>query len=141
MFEAQYRFQMRAKATSVLTSGLLILCAAFPVSAAPQMGRLFFYPAERMELNRARTSPFACLTVSGLIIKGGEKLDDWTSSGFGDPHLISTLVATTDSRAGLEVHVGSERTVVLRPGQSLDMVEGAVHEAFETDRGRCMDQS
>ena len=138
MFAGQPRIQICAKTTSVLVSGLLVLCAAFPASAASQMGRLFFYPAERMELNRARTWPSACLTVSGLIVKGSEKLDEWTNSGFADPRLTSTLVAGRDSRAELEVRIGSERTVTLRPGQSLDMVEGGVHEAFDTDRGHCM---
>jgi hypothetical protein len=104
------------------------------------MGRLFFSPTERVDLDRARTWPFSCLSVSGLIVKNGREHDAWMDSGFEDPRLKATVVAASDSRAAFEVQIGSETTVTLRPGQSFDIIDGGLHEAFDVSRGHCNDQ-
>ena len=140
MSQASYRSRTRAMAASALAAGMFCLCSASPVSAATHMGRLFFSPTERMELDHARTWPFTCLTVSGLIVRNGREHDAWMGPGFEDPRLRATVVAASDSRAAFEIQIGSESTVTLRPGQRLDMIDGGVHEVFDVDRSHCIDR-
>lgn len=124
----------------MIVTGSFFLCVAPPALAATHMGRLFFSPTERVELDHARTWPFSCLSVSGLIIRNGREHDAWMGSGFEDPRLRATVVAASDSRAAFEIQIGSERTVTLRPGQSFDMVDGGLLEAFDVSRGHCVER-
>ena len=140
MSAATYRNPTRAIAASALAAGLFCLCSASPASAATHMGRLFFSPMERIELDRARTWPFTCLSVSGLIVRNGREHDAWMGPGFEDPRLRATVVAASDSRAAFEIQIGSTKTITLRPGQRFDMIDGGIHEVFDVDRSHCIDR-
>ena len=139
MFEAKNRTRPAATLGSVLAGGLLLLCAAFPAAATTELGRLFFSPLERSALDRARTSPIECLSVSGLIIRDGKQRGAWMGSGLDVSRLRPTVVASNDPHAAFEVHIESEKTVTLRPGRSLDMIDGGIYDAFDTNRGHCVD--
>jgi len=134
---------------------LLALCCvvvALPVPAGAQepLGRLFFTPAQRLSLdvtrtNRARTAlstertedttPLVqTITYGGVVRRSDGKSTAWFNNRpFNDQELAggANIVGRVRPDGSVTLRVPqSGRSVNLKPGQSVELLSGAVEEAY-----------
>ena len=132
---------------------LILLCAlASPAAAQPAepLGRLFFTPAQRLSLdvtrtNRARTALSAertedttplvqTITYGGVVRRSDGKSTAWFNNRpFNDQELAegANIVGRVRPDGSVTLRVPqSGRSVNLKPGQSVELLSGAVEEAY-----------
>ena len=132
---------------------LILLCALAtpaPVAAQEPLGRLFFTPAQRLSLdvtrtNRARTAlttertedttPLVqTITYGGVVRRSDGKSTAWFNNRpFNDQELAggANIVGRVRPDGSVTLRVPqSGRSVDLKPGQSVELLSGAVEEAY-----------
>lgn len=125
-------------------------CAANRVQADDELGRLFFTPAQRAQLNAARANPNrqplaspeaaptaaqgpGGVTYSGVVRRGDGKSTVWINGKPMSEHSrdgeVSVLGVRRDGAVSIAVPQ-SERSASLRVGQSMDVVSGSIAESY-----------
>jgi len=126
---------------------LLLALAAMPATAAQQLGRLFFTPAERAQLDQARAQkqkpqpkaeePAAppapqVVTYSGLVRRSDGKAVLWLNNRpVDEKEALSSLPVQGRVRKDGSVVVRvpqTGRTIDLKVGQTIELTSGAVAE-------------
>jgi hypothetical protein len=109
----------------------LVLAWSLPAAAADDLGRLFFSPAERKELDRLKTNPTADrqsarVTVNGVVKSSSGRSVVWVNgvpyapASQGGPDVVrsaadnSAAVVTQRGKAPVKIKVGESVTV--QPG-------------------------
>lgn len=125
-------------------------CAANGVQADDELGRLFFTPAQRAQLNAARANPNrqppaspeaaptaaqgpGVVTYGGVVRRGDGKSTVWINGKPMSDHSrdgeVSVLGVRRDGAVSIAVPQ-SERSASLRVGQSMDVVSGSITESY-----------
>ena len=139
MLEPKYQ-----PSVSLITQFILIVCLLSLATAATAMevGRLFFSPHERDLMDRARSAPFSCLKLTGVIVKDGQEQTTWinrTPESSLDAQTDGVTIETSnDSPTSVRVRVDTNDSVTLRPGQTLDVIGRSVHDGFDTRQPPCI---
>jgi len=114
---------------SLLAVGLLSVCAIDPALAVDNLGRLFFTPQQRQDLDRRRQANIqesavtanSFVTVNGQVSRSNGKNTVWIN---GVPQ-ESSRRPVDPSRVTVQGGEG-EPTINLKIGQTLDRVRGEV---------------
>jgi hypothetical protein len=121
------------------------LCVALCANAAEEpIGRLFFTPQERSQLDRLRQSnggpvdaagaDSRTITVNGLVQRSSGKDAAWINSSARNAHdATAGDVAGSVARAApaVAVKLPSGRSLSLKAGQTYDPLSGRVSEPYE----------
>jgi hypothetical protein len=106
----------------------MLVCLATPARA--DLGRLFFTPQQRAELDKRRVNPVveqetaaqeSAVTLNGYVRRSDGRMTTWVN---GVPR-YDTRAARGDGRVTVNEPGGQ---VVLKPGQTADLVAGAVRD-------------
>lgn len=139
MPEAKYQHPV-----SLITQSILVVCLLSLATSATAMeiGRLFFSPHERGLMDRARSVPFSCLKVTGVVVIDGQKQITWINRTPESPLDTRTdgiaIETSNDSPTSVQVRVDTDESVTLRPGQTLDVIGRGVHDGFDTRQRPCI---
>ncbi|HET7764796.1 MAG TPA: hypothetical protein VFK92_06870 [Burkholderiales bacterium] len=125
---------MRSLSTSIL-AGALILGASSPAAAAEALGRLFFTPQQRQDLDRRRQANIqesaatanSSLTVNGQVSRTRGKNTVWIN---GVPQ-ENTRRPPDPARVALPGGEGEASSVNIKIGQTLDRARGKVKDPIE----------
>jgi hypothetical protein len=126
--------EARARPRAFLAGALLVVLAIDSVSAAENLGRLFFTPQQRQELDRRRQANIqesavtsnSFVTVNGQVSRSQGKTTVWIN---GVPQ-ENTRRPTDPARVTLPGGEG-EPSVSLKIGQTLDKTRGQVRDTIE----------
>lgn len=134
----------------------LIFMFSLPASAQETLGRLFFTPAQRAELDRERAAaaanasrpvaaqaqpkapPPKMMTLNGIVRRSDGQTTVWVNSKplherFGDAEIRAGTIA----REGVGINLpASGRQVRLKVGQTVDATSGKVAESYEPKSAR-----
>lgn len=137
--------------------GLIACCASVaaavpaPTSAQERLGRMFFTPAQRTSLDIARSqraratlstekteqeaAPVAqTITYGGMVRRNDGKSTIWLNNqpvNDRDPVGGAAIVGRVRPDGGVTLQVPqSGRRVDLKPGQSIELLSGAIEEAY-----------
>jgi hypothetical protein len=120
--------------SAALLSGVLLLGLAQAARAADTLGRLFFTPQQRQDLDRRRQANVqesaatvnSSLTVNGQVSRSGGKSTVWIN---GVPQ--ETRRPSDPARAVLPAGEGDSSSVNLKIGQTLDKARGRIKDPIE----------
>ena len=142
---------MRRVGTGLLHVTICCAMAAAPALAAEQLGRLFFTPAQRSSLDVARTqraratlsterteqeaAPVAqTITYDGMVRRSDGRSTVWLNSrpvNDREPAGGAAIVGRVRPDGSVMLQVPqSGRRVELKPGQSVELLTGAVEEGY-----------
>ena len=124
------------RATLVLAGALLLAAEVESAMAVDNLGRLFFTPQQRQDLDRRRQANIqestvtvnSFVTVNGQVSRSNGKNTVWIN---GVPQETSRKPADP-SRVTVQGGEG-ERSINLKVGQTLDRVRGQVKDPAEGD--------
>lgn len=127
----------RARPRTLLAGALLVVLAIDSVSAAENLGRLFFTPQQRQDLDRRRQANIQesavtsnnFVTVNGQVSRSQGKTTVWIN---GVPQ-ENTRRPPDPARVTLPGGEG-ESSVNLKIGQTLDKTRGQVRDTIEGGR-------
>lgn len=135
----------------VAASAVLLLVLATPVRGQDTLGRLFFTPAQRAQLDRERTAaatlasrpvaqqaqpkapPPKIMTLNGVVRRNDGQTTVWVNNRpiherFGDAEISAGSIG----REGVGVTLpASGRQVRLKVGQTVDATSGKVAESYD----------
>lgn len=119
---------------AALLSGVLLLGLAQAARAADTLGRLFFTPQQRQDLDRRRQANVqesaatvnSTLTVNGQVSRSGGKSTVWIN---GVPQ--DTRRPGDPARAVLPAGEGNTSSVDVKIGQTFDKTRGQVRDPIE----------
>jgi hypothetical protein len=125
---------MRSRLIPLLVGALLIGLLE-PAAAAENLGRLFFTPQQRQDLDRRRQANIqesavtanSSLTVNGQVSRSGGKNTVWIN---GVPQENSRR-PSDPARVTLPAGEGESASVNVKIGQTLDKVRGKVKDPIE----------
>jgi hypothetical protein len=125
---------MRSRFISLL-AGMLLLGALGQANAAEALGRLFFTPQQRQELDRRRQANIqesaatvnSSLTVNGQVSRSHGKNTVWIN---GVPQ-ENTRRPADPARVTLPGGEGEASSVNIKIGQTLDRARGKVNDPIE----------
>ena len=125
---------MRSRLAPVLAGALLLACCG-PAAAAESLGRLFFTPQQRQDLDRRRQANIqesavtanSSLTVNGQVSRSRGKNTVWIN---GVPQ-ENTRNPADPARVVLPAGQGESSSVNVKIGQTLDTVRGKVKDPIE----------
>ena len=125
---------MRSRLAPVLAGALLLACCG-PAAAAESLGRLFFTPQQRQDLDRRRQANIqesavtanSSLTVNGQVSRSRGKNTVWIN---GVPQ-ENTRNPADPARVVLPAGQGESSSVNVKIGQTLDRVRGKVKDPIE----------
>jgi hypothetical protein len=125
---------MRNRLAPVLAGALLLACCG-PAAAAESLGRLFFTPQQRQDLDRRRQANIqesavtanSSLTVNGQVSRSRGKNTVWIN---GVPQ-ENTRNPADPARVVLPAGQGESSSVNVKIGQTLDRVRGKVKDPIE----------
>src|SRR5262245_6014257 len=128
---------MRTNLRTLCAGALMLALAVDAASAAETLGRLFFSPQQRQDLDRRRQANIqesavtvnSFVTVNGQVSRSQGKTTVWVN---GVPQ-ESTRRPPDPARATVSGGEG-EPSVNLKIGQTLDKVRGQVKDAVEDGR-------
>jgi molybdopterin-biosynthesis enzyme MoeA-like protein len=127
---------MGSRSRSLLAGVLLLALTGNPAAAAENLGRLFFTPQQRQDLDRRRQANIqesavtvnSSVTVNGQVSRSRGKTTVWIN---GVPQ-ESTRRPLDPARVSLPSGQGeSESSVTVKIGQTLDKVRGQVKDPIE----------
>jgi hypothetical protein len=129
--------RMRALPRVLLAGALLVVLAVDSVSAAENLGRLFFTPQQRQELDRRRQANIqesavtsnSFVTVNGQVSRSQGKTTVWIN-GVPQENTRRPLDPARVTVPGGE----GESPVNLKIGQTLDKTRGQVRDTIEGGR-------
>lgn len=131
---------MGSRSKPLLASAILLALAGNSAAAAENLGRLFFTPQQRQDLDRRRQANIQesavtvnnSLTVNGQVSRSHGKTTVWIN---GVPQ-ESTRRPPDPARVSLPNGQGdtSESSVTVKIGQTLDKVRGQVKDPLEGGR-------
>ena len=119
----------RVTLSLALTGALL---GAIPSASAQDLGRIFFTPQQRQDLDRRRNSNVAetevvvesLVTVNGHVVRSSGKTTTWIN---GVPQ-YDTYRGRTPDRVGVE---SSNSAVGVKVGETLDRSKGEVRDTLQ----------
>jgi hypothetical protein len=122
---------------SLISLGLMVLCLAAPAAAAAdELGRLFFTPEQRQDLDRRRATNRAeeeapqikegPLTLDGHVQRSSGKTATWVN---GAPQYDDSHAGRDASRVTVVPNAG-EPGVSLKVGQTYERASGAVSDVL-----------
>ena len=130
---------------------IVLLLATGPAAAEPALGRLFFTPAQRLELDRERAAaaanasrpaaiqaqskapPPKMVTLNGIVRRSDGGTTIWVNNKplhdrFGDAEISTGTIA----REGVGINLPtSGKQVRLKVGQTVDATSGTVAESYQ----------
>lgn len=123
----------------------IVLCATLCANAAEEpIGRLFFTPQQRSQLDRLRQSnggpvdaadpDSRIITVNGLVRRSSGKDTAWINSAARDARDAAAVGATgraARGTPGVAVELPSGKRLSLKAGQTYDPASGRVSEPYE----------
>ncbi len=122
--------------TCLLLAALLPL----PLQAEDGVGRLFYTPQERQQLNAMRNrnagvfSDNETLTVNGVVVRSSGKSTVWlngTPTHDGAPHRDATVLGHRGAGGRITLHhPPTSKTFEIRAGQTVDLTAGRVREPY-----------
>ena len=128
---------MSSRLSLLLLAAMLIASAAAPAVSAEKLGRLFFTPQQREDLDRRRQANAqesavtvnSLVTVNGQVSRSGGKTTVWIN---GVPH-VSTAKPRDPTRVRVPGTDG-EPSVSLKIGQTLDKVRGEIKDDLQNGK-------
>ena len=136
----------------ILFCGLAVTALSVPAAAQETLGRLFFTPAQRASLDvarsqRARTTlatenteeqqaapTSQTITYGGMVRRSDGKSTVWINNrpvNENEPTIGSTVVGRVRADGSVSLQVPqSGRSVELKPGQSVELLSGAIEEGY-----------
>lgn len=104
--------------------------------------RLFTTPDQRLKLNRARehprrtttsskessVSPSRQITFNGLVVRSQGPTTAWFNGSVGP---FEGFTVNLENRKGIEVPVTIKKTVRLKPGETVNTLDGDIRQNYE----------
>lgn len=122
---------------------MLLLSLSMSVSAI-ELGRLFYYPAERGLLNHARQPGGHCLAMMGILLKDGKDLQIWMAWDKvwtrRDGRSPVRIEEKADSDASVRFWITADESALVKPGQTFDFANRETRDAFDTRLRACPEQ-
>ncbi|HAC35393.1 MAG TPA: hypothetical protein DCF45_12830 [Gammaproteobacteria bacterium] len=125
---------------------ILILVCLPPSALANDLGRLFYTPAERAQLNQLRRSgetiflpdqtdatALETITLNGILQRRDGTLHSWINGipSYSETPLPARLGRQTDENRALPMELPGGMTVRPKPGQWIDLKRGQLFENYE----------
>ena len=128
-----------------IQSAIAISLLSLSISgSATELGRLFYYPAERVWLDHSRDPGGHCLAMKGVLLKDGKDLQmwvawdkDWTRRDGRSPVHIEERA---DADGNVTFWISSGESAVIKPGQTFDLANRETRDAFDTRLQACPEQ-
>ena len=126
-----WRARRARRVTFSLALSSALLGAMIPSASAQDLGRIFFTPQQRQDLDRRRNLNVTesevvverLVTVNGHVVRSGGKTTTWIN---GVPQ-YDTYRGRTPDRVGVE---SSDAAVGVKVGQTLDRSKGEVRDTL-----------
>lgn len=125
--------------TRVILCCLLLTYAS--IGLTEDLQRLFTTPDQRLKLNRARENPQRVatssksgvstsrqITFNGLVVRSRGPATAWFNGGVGP---FEGFTVNLENREGIEVPVTIKKTVRLKPGETVDTLDGNIRQNYE----------
>jgi hypothetical protein len=123
--------------------------AAWPLSlsmsvSAMELGRLFYYPAERELLNHTRDPGGHCLAMKGVLMRGGKNLQIWIAKDKEWTKRTNRgavrIEETVDSNGRVTFWINDDESASVKPGQTFDLANRETRDAFDARLRACPEQ-
>ena len=134
---------MKTSALFRVAGSLLVAALPFAAFGMDTMGKLFFTPAQRAELDRLRGKAAEVITLDGVVKRAGGKSTVWIN-GVAQTENTAAQEVTLIGKprdAGAVLQISSGRKIRLKAGQAYDITSDKVQEGFALPQDKPADNS